>query len=260
MVLPLLAAVAQGFAAFCLASSAVYVMNDIVDVDKDRLHPVKRHRPLAAGAVSPRGAMAFFAMLLVLSSLLAAPWQQLNFFLLMCGYVVLNAAYSLVLQKVFLADALSVAGGFVIRVFSGSVLIGVRVSWWLTAMTLLLALFIAFAKRRCDLVAMNETGGWPGRQYSRRFLSRAVKFLAALSCLLYIGYTLWPPVIQEHGTGMLCLSALWVVPGIARYLWLVFRSGRDCAPVRSLLTDVYLQACVVLWVATLWLLIYTDML
>lgn len=251
---PLLINVAKGFAAFCLASSAVYVCNDMVDVEKDRAHATKRFRPLAAGKVSLRGAVCFFGLLLCGSGILAFTWTDPLFVMLMTGYVGLNVLYSLVLQKVVLADVLCVATGFVIRVFAGAALIDVQVSGWLAAMTLLLALLITFAKRRCDLTLIMQDGY--DTHYNSRNLAVVVAGLAVITGLSYIVYTLYPSIIAEHQEPRLYFSAVWVVLGIGRYLWIVLRATQDCSPVRMILKDRYLQTCVVCWVGTMWLLIY----
>lgn len=252
----LLTTVMLGIGAFCLASSAVYVLNDIADVEKDRAHSVKQHRPLAAGTVSRKGAVAFLAPLLFCSGMLGVLWTNTAFFLLLCTYVVLNVAYSLVLQRIIMADVLCVAAGFVIRVFAGAVLIDVRVSGWLLTMTLLLALFITFAKRRCDLALMAPGNDAQGAIYNRQVLSRLLVGLAVVTSLCYVAYTLWPAVIREHQAPRLYISAIWVVLGMGRYMAVVFRSQQDCSPVRTVLRDTYLQACVVLWVVTMGILIY----
>ncbi len=249
-----------GFAGFCLAASAVYVLNDMVDVDQDRAHPLKRFRPLAAKTVERKEALFLLLFLLVLGIPLHLLIADSAYSLLLLAYVALNIFYSFWLQRFPVIDSLCVAAGFVFRIFAGALVIEVSVSGWLTGLTFLLALFIAFAKRWCDWFAGKEnrepTG--PTAAYTSRSLAMMVVVTAVLTAVGYMAYTLSPAVVTEHNAPYLYLSGIWVLPGIGRYLHIVFRSDGDCSPVTVLFKDVYLQVLILLWLLTLWAILYTD--
>lgn len=234
------------FAAYCAASSAAYLLNDLKDVELDRRHPVKRFRPIARGELSERAAvrlaLALVAVAVVLASLLGV-WSLA----LLLGFFGLQAAYSLGLKHVVLVDVSAIAGLFVIRAAAGAVAVHVHISAWLLACTALLALFLALAKRRAEiaLVAADATPGRPVLAgYSRTLVDRLVGTLAVAAVLTYAAYTL-----VGGNSRWLASTIPFVVFGIARYVWLVRGRGAGEEPEEVLLRDLPLLAAIVAWAA-----------
>ncbi len=239
-------AVAQsvlGLSAFCAAASAAYVMNDLRDAPADRLHPRKRLRPIASGALSPRRAL-WLATALVVASLVMASQLGPRFALLLGLFALLQVAYTLVLKRVVLADIATISMLFVIRAAAGAAAVSVRISPWLLICTFLLALFLACAKRWAELQLV-AAGRAPGRvvlrSYSPSMLRRLIHVDAVAIALVYVVYAL----MAVSGPWMV-LTAPFVVAGLARYLHLL-RLGEGEEPERTLLRDNTLRISVVAW-------------
>jgi len=238
------------FIVFCLAASAVYFINDITDRAKDRLHPLKKLRPIASGKLSPGVAGAVTVILLALALVLGYELGR-NFMLLVIAYVVLNFAYSLGLKNLVILDVMSVAMGFVLRAAAGAVAISVPISSWLLICTILLALFLGFAKRRHELVLMGSEA-ISHRQslahYSPYFLDQMIGVVTASTVVAYTFYTLSPEIREKFGTGDLVMTVPIVLYGIFRYLYLVHQKEEGGNPTKLLITDGPLLICVALWI------------
>lgn len=246
------------FIAFCLAASAVYVLNDLRDAEQDRQHPEKRLRPVASGAVSPMEARIFFVALAaaaVLTSLLTLPAAG---FAVVGGYIVLNVGYSSFLKHIAVVDIICIAMGFVLRVLAGGFAADVAISPWIIMMTFLLALFLALAKRRDDLLLVDQ--GHATRKsldgYNLEFVSLSMGVMASVIIVAYILYTVSPEITAKHGTSQLYLTAFWVIVGLLRYMQITFVENRSGSPTKVLLRDYMLQAVIGLWLASLYLLLY----
>ncbi len=234
------------FATYCAASSAAYLLNDLRDVELDRLHPSKRLRPIARGELSERAAasiaLALVAVAVVLASLLGI-WSLA----LLLGFLVLQTAYSLVLKHVVLLDVSAIAGLFVIRAAAGAIAVHVHISPWLLACTALLALFLALAKRRAEL-ALVAAEATPGRPvlggYSQALLDRLVAALAVATVLAYTTYTL-----TGGNSRWMAVTIPFVVFGIGRYVLLIRGRGAGEEPEEVLLRDLPLLATIVAWAA-----------
>ncbi len=252
--------VTLSFLVFCLAASSVYVLNDIIDIQDDRLHPVKKNRPLASGAISVTEA-GFFLILLALSSLgLALFFPDYSVLMLMVGYIGMNIAYSLTLKHIPIVDVATIATGFVLRVFVGARAAGIPVSHWIVLMTFLLALFLALAKRRDDLLLAGE-GNLLRRSlsgYTMEYVSMSMGVMAAVTIVSYILYTLSPEVIIKHGTDNLYLTTFWVILGLLRYLQITLVENLSGSPTRTLIHDVFLQIIIAGWIAHFVLLLYVN--
>jgi 4-hydroxybenzoate polyprenyltransferase len=228
-----------GFVAFCLLASASYVANDIADRERDRLHPEKRRRPVAAGEIS-LGAAAGASLALGLAGLALSAALGPAFLACAAGYLVLQAAYSAFLKRVAVVDVFAIAAGFVLRVVAGAAAIDVPISNWLYLCTLLLALFLALEKRRAELVLLGgEAGSHRGilASYSVPLLDQLVTIVAGTTVLAYTLYTLAPDTVQKFGTDRLKLTIPFVLFGIFRYLYLVHREGEGGQPERVLFQD-----------------------
>jgi 4-hydroxybenzoate polyprenyltransferase len=243
---------------FCGVTSSVYLFNDLLDRDRDRLHPEKRYRPIAAGQV-PVSLAATLAGLLVVCSLAFAVSLSQPFAWACLDYVVLQVAYTLWLKHLVLLDVFAVAAGFVLRVVAGGLVIGVPISNWLYLCTLLLALFLAMGKRRAELSLVQGEAGSHRRSlvhYSVPLLDQLITILAACTVLAYALYTLAPETVNKFGTDRLKYTVPLVIYGLFRYLFLIHRRGAGGSPERVLLSDVPLLTDVALFVGMVVLILY----
>jgi len=247
-----------GFCAFSLAASSVYVLNDLMDVADDRRHPVKKFRPLAAGAVKPRAAIGFAGFLLICSvSLLAATLPPVCLVILAI-YFFLNVGYSFGLKHIAILDIACISIGFVLRVFMGGVTAQVEVSHWIVVMTFLLALFFALGKRRDDLIL--AASGHNTRKsldgYSLEFVSGGIVTMASVVIVAYILYTVSPVIIAKHGTNKLYLTGFWVVLGILKYMQITFVEQQSGSPTQVVMNNRFLQLTVLGWFLSFYILLY----
>jgi len=251
-----LQAVALAFVAFCLAASAIYVVNDWFDRAADRLHPEKRHRPIASGAVTG-GAALILAVLLAAASVAAALTLPALFQKLLAFYVVLNLGYSAWLKHVSLLDVLIVAAGFVLRVEAGASAIGIVPSVWIVVCTGLLALFLALAKRRDDLTGALDAAHRKSLDgYNLRFVDTALGVVLGALLVSYVIYTTDANVIRRYGTDRLYMTVPFVVAGVLRYLQIALVEERAGSPTDLAIGDRFLLVCVLGWVAVFGYLIY----
>ena len=249
------------FFAFSFAASAIYCFNDIVDVDADRRHPVKCHRPIASGAVSVPTAYALMAVLALLSALLLffLPQRAGETAGIVAFYFLLNMAYCIWLKRHAIIDVCTVAFGFVLRILAGGMACNVAVSNWLVLMTFLLALFLSFAKRRDDVLRMNETGEPPRRntiRYNITFVNQAITITGTVTLVCYIMYTVSPEVVSRFHAPYLYLTSIFVLVGLLRYMQLTVVDEVSGDPTKILLRDRFTQAIVVAWIMTFLLIIY----
>ncbi|MDH4172348.1 MAG: decaprenyl-phosphate phosphoribosyltransferase [Betaproteobacteria bacterium] len=255
---PALVAAALGATlAFCVASSAVYALNDAYDAARDREHPGKRRRPVARGAITPRAAQRIGALLAALALGLALA-ADARVAAIIAGYVALNAAYSLGLKHVAVLDVFIIAAGFMLRILAGTWGIGIEPSRWLLACGFLLTLFLGFAKRRAELDRLADDAGQHRavlEDYTLGFLDRAV-FACALGMMItYALYTIAETTVALHGTKRLIWSLPWVLLGTFRYLFRLHYRGGGGDPAQELLRDPLLAAAALGWVATVaWLI------
>ncbi|HET9595528.1 MAG TPA: decaprenyl-phosphate phosphoribosyltransferase [Anaeromyxobacteraceae bacterium] len=236
-------------ALFCLLASAAYLGNDVADRERDRRHPRKRHRPVAAGELTVRAALAA-ALVLAASGLAAAAALGPGVLACAAGYAGLQVLYSRTLKHLPLLDVFAIAGGFVLRAVAGAEAIDVPVSGWLYLCTLLLALFLALEKRRAELALLDD-GAAEHRAalgaYSPALLDQLVTVVAACTILAYALYTVAPDTVAKFGSDRLKYTLPFVLFGIFRYLYLVARQGRGGEPERVLLGDPQLRAVVLGW-------------
>ena len=246
------------FLAFCVLSGAVYLVNDLVDRESDRLHPAKRSRPIASGALGVPAARAC-AVLLLVAGLAASFALGPGFLLCALGYLALNLAYSLGLKHVVILDVLAIALGFVLRAVAGALAIQVVFSDWLLVCTILLALFLALAKRRHELVSLEDAAGHRRilAEYSPYLLDQMIAVVTASCLTAYSFYTLAPDTVEKYRTDRLALTIPFVIYGIFRYLYLVHRKDQGGSPGDVLLTDRPLLAAVALWAVAVVVIVYT---
>ncbi len=247
------------FALFCALSGAVYLLNDVADVERDRLHPVKRLRPIASGQLAVRTAVTI-AIGLGLAAL-GGSWLLGPAFLMSAAcYLALNLLYSFRLKEVVIVDVLAVSLGFVIRAVAGGVAIGVAVSDWLLICTVLFALFLSLSKRRHELTSLS--GAAAGHrailaEYSPYLLDQMIGVVTASCLMAYAFYTTAEETRQKFQTDRLAWTIPFVLYGIFRYLYLVHQKEKGGSPTDVLLTDRPLLLDVALWAAAVVFIVYT---
>jgi 4-hydroxybenzoate polyprenyltransferase len=246
------------FLAFCAASSAMYLLNDILDVKQDRLHPEKCKRPIASGRLSIRTA-GLAAVVLGAVALGVAWFLGRGFLGILAVYVFATVAYSLGLKNVFLVDVLVISIGFVIRALAGAVALDVPFSNWLVVCTLFLALFLSLSKRRYEIQLLEEEAVNHREvlgHYTVQYLDSLNLVVACATLIAYTIYTCSPEVVSRLGTDRLYLTLPFVVYGLFRYLYLLHINTHGGDPARTLVRDKYLMVAVLLWGALCVLIIY----
>ena len=246
------------FAAFCLAASGNYVLNDVVDAEKDRRHPRKRHRPIAAGHISIPTAIGFAALLEAVG-LAAAFLIDVQFGAVLAGYLALMAAYSHWLKRLVIVDVFVIAAGFVIRVMGGAIAIDVEISQWLILCTIFLSLFLGFCKRRAEVVLLEAGGAHHRRtlaEYSAPLLDQMIGICGAASATCYALYTLDATTVEKFGTRNLVFTVPFVVFGLFRYLYLVHQRKEGDSPTTLLFTDKTTWTNILLWFVVVLVIVY----
>ena len=244
------------FVAFCLLTSATYIINDLTDIEKDRMHPIKRKRPIASGRIPPKLALVIAASLLAAALLLSAA-LGLPFLVVAFLYLGLSLAYSFALKNLVIVDVMALAAGFVVRAAAGAVVISVPISPWLYVCTVLGALFIALCKRRHELTLL-RVGAANHRKiledYSIPLLDQMISVVTSATLIAYSLYTFSAENLPKNSTMMLTIP--FVLYGILRYLYLIQIKGSGGSPEEVLLTDRPLMATVVGWGITCIVILY----
>jgi len=254
---------------FCLLSSAVYLFNDVLDREKDAQHPLKRLRPLASGRLSPSLALGVLVALLAIV-FSAAPHLSPYFFLMVFAYALLQIIYSVALRDIIIIDALAIAGGFILRVFAGALVIPVPISSWLVLATIGLSLLLAFGKRRSErtLLSSQEAFLTRGalRGYPDTLLDSVISTFAAFTILSYSLFAfqtspmvaalpgLLPPTLARPKWMMLTIPL--VIYGVSRYLYVIYEKKEGESPAEALLSDRPLLLTVILWVFAVGIITY----
>jgi 4-hydroxybenzoate polyprenyltransferase len=252
------------FAVFCMASGCIYLFNDLVDLQNDRLHPLKRLRPLASGRLSPGVARWALAVLLVLTLGLGY-LLGLPFLMVILVYLGVQILYSLFLKRIVILDVFCVAIGFVLRVLAGALVIQVEVSRWLVVCTLMVSLFLGLAKRRHELTLAGEEATSHREvlaEYSVGLLDQLISVATAATVLSYTLYTVDPETVAKFSTGNLVFTVPFVLYGVFRYLYLIHMKGAGAggaggSPENTLLNDPPLLVNISLWGLTVILVLYS---
>jgi 4-hydroxybenzoate polyprenyltransferase len=245
------------FVVFSILSSSGYIINDIIDYKDDLQHPVKSKRPIAAGRIrrAKAGAVAGVLMLLSIAS---SYFLGTDFLLVCCAYGLLMLTYSLGVKRVVILDVLFVAFGYILRAIAGAVVIDVEISSWLLLCTLLIALFLAVAKRRTEIVLLGEDASKHRKilsQYSLALLNQMISVVTAACIVAYCLYTLAPETVAKFGTNNLIFTVPFVIYGIFRYLYITYQKRHTDMPEKVLFSDLPLQLCLVSWVVICLLII-----
>ena len=256
------------FLSFSLLASAVYCFNDIFDRKSDKRHPKKQFRPIPSGKVSILEALTLCLVLIIFSLCIFLSWVDLftppqkNYLLvafILLFYLILNICYTIYLKHIAVVDVFVIAIGFVLRVTVGAISVDIFLSHWIILMTFLLALFLAFAKRRDD-VANYENMGIISRKhitsYNLQFMNQVITVIAAITVVCYIMYTVSPEVIARLGTDKLYLTSVFVLFGLIRYLQITIVSSKSGSPTQVLLHDKLIQWTIIFWISSFITILY----
>ena len=250
------------FFAYSFAASAIYCLNDLIDVEADRKHPKKCKRPIAAGVITKVQALLLVALCLCVAFAIAsmldsyAQWKVMG---ILGVYIIMNIAYCLKLKQMAIVDVFIIAVGFVLRIFVGGFATGVVLSQWIVLMTFLLALFLAFAKRRDDVVIYEDTGVLARKnvnRYNLPFMNQVIGVVSSITMVCYIMYTVDPEVIARMGSRYVYLTSVFVLAGIIRYLQLTIVDVKSGSPTKVLMKDRFVQCSIIGWIITFVLIIY----
>ena len=251
---------AIGFLCFSLVASSIYIMNDYRDIEDDKKHPVKRLRPLASGAVNKSTAIAIAVLFLIAGFTIA--WFLRDKFMFILGiYFLMNVGYSFGLKNIPILDIFIISVGFVLRIKAGSVISLIPLSEWLIIMVFLLALFMAFAKRRDDVLLKLSSGDDMRKAvkgYNLEFINTALSLICAVIIVAYLMYTKSPEVEQRLQTYRLYYTCIFVLAGIFRYLQLVFVQQNSQSPTKILYKDRFIQVTILLWILSFYVILYVK--
>lgn len=246
-------------AVFCMAASGIYCLNDVMDAEADRKHPEKRRRPVASGRIGKQTTICWGVVLEILA--IGTAWRAIGqgMAVVLAAYTILNTAYCLWLKRIALVDVFIIAAGFLLRLMAGSVSTGIRLSHWIVLMTFLLALFLALAKRRDDVLIHERGGGQMRRnveRYNLPFIDTAIAITVAVTLVCYFMYTLSTDVMERTGSSDLYLTGLFVLLGMLRYLQLTMVDARSGSPTRLVMKDRFMQLCIAGWMACFTVILY----
>lgn len=245
--------------AFCLSSSGIYCINDVKDVELDRLHPIKCHRPIASGAISPQLAITISVFLLFMSIIIAWINLGVNLVCILLCYILTNMLYCLWIKKYALVDVFFISFGFILRLIAGSTTAGIILSHWIILMTFLLALFLALSKRRDDVIMFEQSGKKMRNNISRYnlpFLDTTISITIAVTLVCYFMYTVSEDVIIRTGSSNLYLTSLFVMLGMFRYLQITIVDKNSGNPTKILLYDSMIQLCIICWIISFIIILY----
>ena len=252
------------FLLFSLVASSIYIFNDCFDKEKDRLHPEKKKRPIASGALSIRTAAPTAGIILVISLFAIFQFNR-YFFYIAVAYIVLNILYSYILKKIVILDVMIIAVGFVFRVEIGGVINNIKLSPWILIITFLLAIFLGLVKRRQELIKINASGingeletRKTLKKYNISLLDQLISITTATTLISYIIYVTNPDIQQKFGTNVLYLTVPFVVFGIFRYLYLTYVKGKGENTAEIIFSDIPFTANGIIWVLVFILLIFSK--
>ena len=245
------------FVLFCLLSGAVYILNDILDLENDRLHPKKRYRPITSGKLGVRSAIAA-ALIIGLFVFWLGFWLNYQFGWVLLTYGVINLSYSFHLKNVVILDVLIISTGFLLRAIGGAFVIDVEISSWFILCTMLLSLFLGFGKRRAELILLDNAVGHRRilKDYTPQFLDQTIAVVTASTLVTYALYTMSPEVIKKLETENLNLTIPFVLYGLLRYLFLIYNKKQGDNPSSTVLNDPSLHITGILWIFTLATVLY----
>lgn len=250
------------FIAFCFIASSIYCLNDIQDIEIDRIHPEKRNRPLPSGKVSIKLAYSLIPLLVIgslLITLFLPHLRTLQVSLVLIIYFILNIGYCLKLKKYSIIDVFIVSFGFVLRIIAGGLATDIWLSPWIILMTFLLALFMAFAKRRDDVVKYHRENIITRKKtlhYNLDYLNLVLGIIGAITIVCYILYTVSPEVMERYPGKYVYITTIFVLAGILRYLQVTVVDEKSGSPTKILIKDRFIQLCILSWLFVFLVIIY----
>ncbi|QOY55883.1 UbiA prenyltransferase family protein [Candidatus Sulfurimonas marisnigri] len=236
------------FILFSILASSIYIFNDLMDVEEDRGHPIKKNRPLASGKVSVRTGKLLILLLSIFSLTISFVFYT-QLFIVLLVYFILNILYSIKLKHIAILDIFIIATGFVLRLFAGSAVTGIELSMWIIIMTFLLAIFLALAKRRDD-VLLSLLGQETRKNidgYNLEFVNAAMVLMAGVVVVSYIQYTISPEVILRLDTNYLYITSFFVILGVLRYMQITFVEQDSGSPTKVVIRDRFLKLTIIFW-------------
>ena len=241
------------FTLFYLASSTIYVFNDIIDLEKDKLHHLKMNRPIASGRVTTKEAKYLLITLLIFTTFISFLFNEELFFIILI-YLFINILYSLVLKKVFLVDIIVIAFGFILRLFAGAAIADISLSHWIIVITFLLASLLAVSKRMDteNIVSANSTS--TSKLYTEKNI-KVIIFILTISLIgVYISFTLFSEIIIKHNILYLPINSIFVIFGVARYLYILSKNPINYDPITIFFSDHLLKITFILWILSFYVL------
>ena len=241
------------FTLFYLASSTIYVFNDIIDLEKDKLHHLKMNRPIASGRVTTKEAKYLLITLLIFTTFISFLFNEELFFILLI-YLFLNILYSLILKKVFLVDIIVIAFGFILRLFAGAAVTDISLSHWIIVITFLLASLLAVSKRMDteNIVSANSTS--TSKLYTQKNIKVIILILTISLIGVYIFFTLFSEIIVKHNIMYLPINSIFVIFGVARYLYILSNNPINYDPITIFFSDHLLKITFILWILSFYVL------
>ncbi len=251
-------ALSMGFLSFSLVASAIYIVNDYKDISLDQQHPEKKNRPLASGKAKPLFAMLLMAAFVITGFGIAITLNK-SFLVLLGVYFMMNISYSLGLKNISILDIIIVAFGFLLRALSGGVIISIPISQWLIIMVFLLAVFLAMAKRRDDVLmylSLGKSMRKSVRDYNLDFANTSMSMLCGVIIVAYLMYTISPDVVARMHSDNIYLTTIFVIAGMLRYLQITFVENNSGSPTKILYTDKFIIFTILGWLASFYVIIY----
>jgi decaprenyl-phosphate phosphoribosyltransferase len=247
-----------GFLAFSFVASSIYIINDYKDIEADKKHPEKCNRPIASGTVSKSAAIILFIGCLLAGIFLSVLLMP-KFIFILALYFFINLAYSFGLKNISILDIILLSAGFVLRVKAGGVIASVAITQWLNIMFFLLALFMATAKRRDDILLKLQSGHDLRKSikgYNLEFMNVVLSLLTAIIIVSYLIYTISPEVMERWKTYRLYYTSIFVIAGLLRYLQITFVENNTGSPTKLLYKDRFIQITLILWILSFYVIIY----
>jgi len=251
----------MGFMVFSFMASVVYIINDLRDIEADKKHPRKQKRPLAAGKITPVQAILTACLLFIAAMALSAQMLSIRFVTVVLLYFFLNLFYTYYGKQISILDVVIISIGFVLRIKAGGIVGEIPLSQWIIVMVFLLALFLAIAKRRDDLVIKEKMGidlRVVSKQYTIDFLNIALSLITGVIIVAYLMYCLSPAVMDRMGTHRIFYTVLFVICGVLRYLQITIVDKESGSPSAVLLKDRFIQVVLAGWIVSFYFLVYYD--
>jgi decaprenyl-phosphate phosphoribosyltransferase len=257
--LNLLSSVFYAFVCFCIASSSIYIINDICDLNEDKLHPIKSNRPLASGKIKMRNAI-YLMILFLVSTLTISYFLSFSLFLILVCYIFINVLYSKWLKHIAILDINIISIGFVLRILAGTAVSAIIPSVWIILLTYLLALFLGIAKRRTDVI-LAQNGKEVRKNiegYNLTFIDTILGILASIIIVCYIFYCIAPENKNHYNSNLLYLSIIFVINGVFRYLKLALVDQSTYSPTKIVLKDKFIQITIFCWLSLMSYMLYFN--